>query len=173
MQHLTNEQLIDFLHNGLSPEEDAAVHAHLSDCSLCSGAHAAEVQLSEMLRNQARLEERELPPMLKASIWKQIREAEPAPAQRLLAWLRPAYAIPVAAVLLVAAFVAPAYMHGSRDQAPTIDAAYYLQDHAAMNSSVPFADHSGSNPSEFEMTSNLDQTAVASVPVVYTADASH
>ena len=175
MQHPSTEQLTDFLHHALSPEEDAAIYAHLDDCSRCNDNYAAEVRLTEMLQGQASLEERELPPMLKAAIWQQIREGQASPVQRLRAWLRPAYAIPAAAALLVAAFIAPAYLHGARNnnQAPAIDAAYYLQDHAAMNSTIPFSDHTGSNPSEFEMTSNVDQTAVAAVPVTYTADAAH
>lgn len=172
MQHPSHEQLTDYVHSALAPEDDAAVHAHLDGCTTCTQTYNAEVQLSEMLRNQARVEERELPPMLKASIWQAIRETEPTTAQKLIAWLRPAYALPVAAVLIVAAFIAPGYLHGSNNNTPSIDAAYYLQDHAAMNSTVPFADHSGSNPTDFEMTSVVDQTAVASVPVVYTADAS-
>lgn len=172
MQHLSNEQLLDYLHKALAPEQDALAHAHLDECSRCHTEYAAEVSISDLLRNEAAAEERELPPMLKASIWQAIRDAQPTPLDKLRAWLRPAYAIPVAAALLAGAFLAPAYLHGSRNnQTPTIDAAYYLQDHAAMNSTVPFSDHSGASSSEFEMTSNVDQTAVNTVPTVYTADA--
>lgn len=174
MQHLSNEQLLDYLHKALEPEQDARLHAHLDECSRCHADYAAEIGISELLRNQAAVEERELPPMLKASIWQAIRDDQPTPLQVFRGWLRPAYAIPVAAALLAAAFFAPAYLHGSNNnQTPTIDAAYYLQDHAAMNSTVPFGDHAGTTPSDFEMTSNVDQTAVNTVPIVYTADAIH
>ncbi len=174
MQHLNNEQLLDYLHKALAPEQDALVHTHLDECVRCHAEYAAEVGISDLLRSEAAAQERELPPMLKASIWQAIRETQPGPLEKLRAWLRPAYAIPVAAALLVGAFVAPAYLHGSRtNQTPTIDAAYYLQDHAAMNSTVPFSDHSGASSSEFEMTNNVDQTAVNTVTTVYTADAIH
>ncbi|GAC1498354.1 MAG: hypothetical protein NVS1B14_01350 [Vulcanimicrobiaceae bacterium] len=173
MQHLKTEELTDYLHNALEPARDASIHAHLEDCVRCRDAYAAEMRLSEFLRSQAALEERELPPMLKASIWQAIRTLSPSPIERLQAWLRPAYAIPVAAVIAAAAVFGPAYLQGTRDGAPTIEAAYYLQDHAAMNTTVPFGDHSGATTSEFETTSNLDQTAVSTVPVVRTADAAH
>ena len=172
MQHPTTEKLIDYLHGALSPEVDAIVHAHLDECTHCRNEYATEVQLSEMLRSQAALEERELPPMLKASIWQAIRDTAPTPVERLRAWLRPAYAVPVVAALLVAAYLTPGYLHGSNSQGPTIDAAYYLQEHAAMNSTVPFGDRTSTSSSEFEMTANVDQTAVSAVPIVYTADAS-
>ena len=174
MQHLSTEQLLDYLHKALAPEQDALVHAHLDECSRCHADYAAEVSISELLRNNAAAEERELPPMLKATIWQAIREATPTPAERVRAWLRPVYAIPVVAALLLGAFLAPGYLRGANtNQTPTIDAAYYLQDHAAMNSTVPFSDHNGATSSEFEMTSNVDQTAVNTVPIVYTADAIH
>ncbi len=173
MQHPNTEELTDYLHNALAPQQDAAIHAHLDDCVLCRDEYAAEVRLSELLRSQAAREERELPPMLKASIWQAVRTLQPSPMERLHAWLRPAYAIPVAAVIVAAAVFGPAYLQGTRDGAPTIDAAYYLQDHAAMNTTVPFGDHSGATTSEFETTSNIDQTAVSTVPVVFTADATH
>ena len=172
--HPTTDRLIDYLHGELAPEEDAALYAHLEACSPCAAAYALEVQLSEMLRNQAAVEEQELPSMVKARIWAEIREAPASPAERLRAWLRPAYALPVAAAVVLAAIFGPAYLHQTQAPAGTvIDAAYYLQDHAAMNSTVPFGDHSGATTSEFETTGNIDQTAVSAVPVVYTADAIH
>ncbi|MDQ6930559.1 MAG: zf-HC2 domain-containing protein [Candidatus Eremiobacteraeota bacterium] len=174
MQHPTTEQLIDYVHGALPPEADAQLFAHLDDCTICRSEYAAEIALTELLRTQAASEERELPPMLKASIWQAIRKSEPSTIERLRAWLRPAYAIPVAVALLAGAFFAPAYLHGSHANAPeSIEAAYYLQDHAAMNGAVPFGDHSGATSSEFEMTSSVDQTAVIPVPIVHTADATH
>ncbi len=169
MEHATNEQLIDYVHSQLTPDQDARMHAHLADCSRCRDEYEVEVQLSEMLRNQAALEELELPSMVKANIWQAVRELEPSPMERLRTFLRPAYALPVAAALLIALFFAPAHLHRS-GPAPTIDAAYFLEDHSAMGSLVPFADHGGASSSEFETGTN-DQTAVIPVPVVMTADA--
>lgn len=173
MQHPTIEQLIDYVHGALSPENDAFIYAHIDDCSLCRNEHAAEVALTEMLRNQAVVEERELPPMLKAAIWQAVRDSKPSTLDNLRAWLRPAYAVPVVIALLAGAYFAPAYLHPASNAPQSIDAAYYLQDHAAMNGAVPFGDHSGASSSEFEMTASLDQTAVNTVPVIYMADAAH
>ncbi len=171
MMHATNEQLIDYIHGQLTPKEDANIHAHLADCSRCRDDYETEVQLSEMLRNQAALEEVELPSIVKANIWAAVRASEPSSVERWRLFLRPLYALPVAAALILGFLFGPGYLHRS-GPAPTIDAAYFLEDHSAMNSVVPFADHSGATSSDFETTTN-DQTAVKAVPVVLTADASH
>ncbi len=170
MQHLSTTQLIDYIHGQLRPQDDALVHTHLDECALCREDYSAEIALTEMLRNQAALEERDLPPMLKAQIWSKIRAEQPTAIQRLVAFMRPAYALPIAAVVLLIAFFGPGYLHPQPAAAPSIDAAYYLQDHAAMNSTVPFGDHSGANPAALEETAlKTDETAVNGV--FYTADA--
>ncbi|HEY8314467.1 MAG TPA: zf-HC2 domain-containing protein [Candidatus Baltobacteraceae bacterium] len=171
MQHLTNPQLIDYIHGALAPEEDASVHAHLESCALCREEYATEVALTELLRKQAALEERDMPSTVKAAIWQQIRDARPSPATRILAWLRPAIAIPVAAAIVLAAYFG---LHSQQaSAAPTIDAAYLLQDHAAMNSTVPFGDRSGADAAELQSGSSgsADETAVNVQPAIYTADA--
>ncbi|MEO6912728.1 MAG: zf-HC2 domain-containing protein [Candidatus Baltobacteraceae bacterium] len=170
MQHLSTTDLIDYINNQLRPEDDALVHAHLDDCAPCRDGYSTEIALTEMLRNQAKVEERELPPMLKAEIWAKIRAEQPTAIQRLRAFLRPAYALPVAAVVLLLAFFGPGYLRPQSPPAPSIDAAYYLQDHAAMNSTVPFGDHSGADPGALEETAlNTDESAVNGV--FYTANA--
>lgn len=170
MQHLSTTQIIDYIHDQLRPQDDALVHAHLEDCALCRDDYSAEIALTEMLRNQTKLEERELPPMLKAQIWSKIRAEQPSAIQRLRAFLRPAYALPIAAAALLIAFFGPAYLHPQPNTAPSIDATYYLQDHAAMNTTVPFGDQSGANSAALEETAvNADETAVNGV--FYTADA--
>jgi anti-sigma factor RsiW len=170
-QHLTNEKLIDYMHGALSPQEDAAVHAHMETCDLCRSEYDAEMLLSEMLRAQARREERELPPTLKAEIWQRIREAQPSAASRLFGWFRPAYAIPIAAAIALAAYFGPSVIgpHG----APAIEAAYYLQDHAALNNTIPFSDHGSSSPVDLETAAvtSTEQTAVTIDSATYTADA--
>jgi predicted anti-sigma-YlaC factor YlaD len=170
-QHLTNDILIDYMHGALTPQKDAEVYAHMETCDVCRAEYDAEVSLSEALRAHARREEREMPPMLKAEIWERIREAQPSPASRLLAWLRPAVALPIAAALAIAAYFGPSVFgpHG----APAIEASYYLQDHAALNSTIPFSDHGSMSPVDMETaaTVNTQQTAVNIQAASYTADA--
>lgn len=169
MQHITTDQLIDYIHSALAPAEDAFVHTHLEVCPQCRAEYAVEVRLSEMLRDQAAREAREMPSAIKANLWQLIRDSKPSFGRAVRAWFRPAYALPVAAAIILSAYLAPTYL-GNHAGPPTIDAAYYLQDHAAMNGSVPFGDRSGATPAEYESGSSVDQTAVNTVPVVFTAD---
>jgi anti-sigma factor RsiW len=167
--HLTNETLIDYMHGALTPQEDAAVHAHMETCDVCRAEYDAEVALSEVLREQARREERELPAMFKAQLWDRIRSAQPSTAQRLFGWVRLSVAIPIAAAIALAAYFAPS-VFGSHP--PTIEAAYYLQDHAALNNTVPFNDHGSVNPVDLETSAaNNQQIAVNVEEATYTADA--
>ncbi|HEY8296630.1 MAG TPA: anti-sigma factor [Candidatus Baltobacteraceae bacterium] len=171
MQHATTDQLIDYIHGALAPEEDAFVHTHIDTCGACREEYASEVSLTELLRTHAAAEEREMPSTIKAAIWQQIRDAAPSPAQRVIAWMRPAIALPIAAAIVLAAYFG---LHTQPvSAAPMIDAAYLLQDHAAMNSTVPFGDRTGANPATLEGQSSAsgDQTAVNVEPVAYTADA--
>lgn len=171
MQHLTSDILLDYIHGELSPAQDASVYAHIEQCQACRAEHQAEVALGEMLRADAAREERELPSSVKAEIWQRIREAKPSAGSRLAAWLRPAIAVPVAAAIALAAYFGPGLVNPQG--APAIEASYYLQDHAAMNSTIPFSDHTSVNPVELETASAVDtqQTAVNVEPASYTADA--
>ena len=173
-QHLTPEQLMDYLHSALSPGEDASIHAHLADCAHCRDEYAAEVSLTESLRKQAVLEERELPGGVKAAIWNEIRSARPSPAARLAALWRPALALPLAAALALAVYFGSGVLHRQTPAGTTIEAAYYLQDHAALNNTVPFGDHTGANPAALENPSAAfaDQTIVNVGAAAYVADAS-
>jgi predicted anti-sigma-YlaC factor YlaD len=171
MQHLTNENLVDYVHGELSPADDASVYTHIEGCEPCRAEYQAEIALNEALRAHAKQEERELPSAVKAEIWKRVREAEPSVWSRPLQWLRPAVAVPLAAVLALAAYFGTTYIapHG----APSIEASYYLQDHAAMNGTVPFNDHTSANPVDLENAAAVDtqQTAVNIQAASYTADA--
>ena len=171
MQHPTSDILQDYIHGELSPAEDASVYAHIEQCETCRAEYQAEVTLGEMLRANAAREERELPSSVKAEIWQRIREAKPSPVRRLSAWLRPAVAIPVAAAIALAAYFGTSFV--GPQGAPTIEASYYLQDHAAMNTTIPFSDHTTVNPVEMENTAAVDtqQTAVNVQAASYTADA--
>lgn len=171
-QHLKNETIIDYLHGALSPQEDATVLAHIEACEVCRAEFNAEAALTEMLRSYAAQEERELPPTLKAHIWSRIRAAQPSPWDRIAAWLRPAVAVPVAAAIALAAYFGTTYM--TPPGAPSIEAAYYLQDHAALNSTIPFSDRSSITPVDIENGTAIDttqQTAVNVEAASYTADA--
>jgi hypothetical protein len=109
--------------------------------------------------------------MLKAELWDRIRAAQPSPAQRIFGWIRLPIAIPVAAAIALAAYFGPGLL-GSHP--PMIEAAYYLQDHAALNSTVPFNDHGTTNPVDLETAAivNTQQTAVnIDSATTYTADA--
>ncbi|HKU67413.1 MAG TPA: zf-HC2 domain-containing protein [Candidatus Baltobacteraceae bacterium] len=171
MQHLTNDILLDYVHGELAPAQDASVYTHIEQCEACRAEFETEVALGEMLRANARIEERELPSAVKAQIWERVRSGKPSAIQRVFGWMRPAIAIPVAAAIAVAAYFGSTYAgpHG----APSIEAAYYLQDHAAMNSTIPFSDHTSANPVDLETAAAVDtqQTAVAVEAASYTADA--
>lgn len=170
MKHLRYDDLTDYLHAALPPERDAEIYAHLEQCAPCRSAYDAEVSLTEALRAHAGAEERELPGAVKAEIWNRIRAAQPSPLARFGALWRPAIAVPVAAAIALAAYFGTTYVgpHG----APSIAAAYYLQDHAALGSTVPFSDRT-LNPVDLENESAAatQQTAVRVDVPAYTADA--
>ena len=170
MMHLTNEQLIDYLHGALTPEQDADVYEHIESCGQCRAEYDAELALTDILRAHAASEEQELPATLKAEIWSRIRAAEPSIWSRITAWVRPSVAVPVAAAIALAAYFGTSYL--GPQGAPSIEAAYYLQDHAALNGTVPFSDQSV-NPVEMQNSAiDNQQSAVQVEPATYTADAS-
>jgi anti-sigma factor RsiW len=139
MNHLTQEALIDYLHGELAPGEDAAVLLHLEGCAACRTEYEAQAQLSEALRAYASMTDVELPGQVRAAIWNRIEEAQRSSWRaRVYTWMRPAagFALATAAAVVIAIGVVP------RHAGPAIDAMYYLEDHAALTSSVPF--HEGS-----------------------------
>lgn len=168
MEHLNNQTLIDYMHAGLGPEEDARVYAHLEACTNCRSEYDSELAMTDMLRAFARADERELPSSVKAEIWERVRSARPSTLSSLVSWFRPAVAIPAAAVLAVGIYFGTSYLSPRGPAA--IDAAYYLEDHAAINSMVPFSDHM--NASAGSLESNAPRTPnVIAVTAAYTADA--
>lgn len=142
-QHLTNDTLIDYLHGELRPQEDALAHAHLVVCPTCRQARDAESGVTDFLRAGAAAEEHEFPSLVAAAVWQRIREAPPSPLARLSIFLRPAIAVPVAAVLLVGGWFASPLGHGSSGAVRSIDALYYFQAHAAQSARSPLSEHSG------------------------------
>ncbi|MBV8148834.1 MAG: zf-HC2 domain-containing protein [Candidatus Eremiobacteraeota bacterium] len=141
-EHPSSEKLIDYVHGELSPREDAAVHAHLAGCAGCSEAHADEVRLGELLREQARAEERELPPGFAARIVATATSA-PAPARwwRPATLFRPAFALPAAAMLAIALYLSFAVFNNGPAKTTTVDASYYIESHAALATDMPFAEN--------------------------------
>lgn len=170
-QHITTETIVDYLHGALSPNEDAAVHAHLDACADCRSEYDAEAAMTEVLRAHAAQNEREFPATLKAEIWSRVRSAQPSAWSRLAGWFKPALAVPAAAAIAAAVYFGAGFNGGHG--APSIEAAYYLQDHAALNSTVPFNDRSSVNPADLENAAavNTQQTAVNVEAASYTADA--
>lgn len=140
-EHYELDTIVDYLHRELPPERDAAVLAHLGTCTACRALYDDQAELGESLRAYARMTERELPPGVVARIRDAVANERSAASwpERFAAFLRPVYALPVAAALVVAAYfgvVSPA-IHPS---VATIDAAYYLEDHAALTNTVPFSE---------------------------------
>lgn len=140
-EHISTEHLIDYLHGELEPSVDAAILAHLELCSDCRSAYNAETSVTEALRTYARATERELP----AGVIYRVRDAiatqtrEPSSWERIMRSLRPAITVPIAAVLIVGTYFGIGGLHAS-PPATTIEAAYYIEDHAAMTSTLPLSE---------------------------------
>lgn len=153
-EHPTLEELTDYVHGELPPQRDAAVHAHIAGCAPCAEAHETEVRLSEVLRERARAEERELP----LGFAQRIIDAAIASEPRATPWwesfarvLRPAIAIPAIAAIALAIYFAVAGSHQGTSEMATIDAATYIDNHAALSSDMPFAE-SSTVPAAFAST---------------------
>lgn len=142
-EHPTLEQITDYVHGELPEQHDAAVHAHLSTCAACAEAHETEVRLGEVLREHARANERELPPGFAA----RIVEAAIASEERRSPWweslsrlLRLAIAIPALAAIALAVYLAVSGSNQGKVETATIDAATYIDNHAALATDMPFAE---------------------------------
>lgn len=134
--HLSTEHLIDYLHGELPPAEDAAIHAHLSECAACEERHSEELALTEVLRAHARAQERELPPGLVAKIHAAIEQRPTSIWDGLRSIYRPYY-LPAAAAVAVALYFGFASQHARRT---AINPAYYVDAHTAVAASTPFGE---------------------------------
>lgn len=143
MTHATLEHIIDYLHGELEPAQDALVHQHLDSCAQCRAMHDEQARLSEALHVYAQASERDLPQGVVATIWDRVERehARPSIFESLSALMRPAVALPIAAVLVAGVFFGSRFLQQPAT-ANSIDVAYYLQDHAALTSTVPL--HEGS-----------------------------
>jgi anti-sigma factor RsiW len=163
--HYSTETLTDYIHGELASGEDASLFAHLATCGDCHAAYDAEVALTEALRSSPLAEERELPPMLKAQIWAAVRTERPSALDAVRSFLRPAYALPaLAAILIVGYFGVPAARNGlSPAGQPGVSASYYLDEHAAESQANPLADRSlrVNNADERTSTTPLVVTSAA------------
>jgi anti-sigma factor RsiW len=139
--HLSADEIIDYIRHELAPAEDVIVFEHLALCEPCRSEHEAELQLTSALRATLG-SERELPAMLKARIWDEIR----TPRRAATPWA--AFWRPIAAAGLTAAVAAGAYVAVSSNAAPktpqvAVDARYYFASHSATTRQEnPLADHS-------------------------------
>jgi anti-sigma factor RsiW len=170
-QHITPERLIDYLHGELAPEDDARVLSHIDSCPSCLEAYETEAQLTDLLRSW-KSDERELPAGVVASIWDRIERERVPTWQTYLGWfMRPALTVPVAAMLVVGVYFGVASVHGTGAKT-SIDAAYYLDDHAALTKSIPFDEASSSVvPASLENDDpEADQQWVATADVHSTND---
>ncbi|HVR46731.1 MAG TPA: zf-HC2 domain-containing protein [Candidatus Binatia bacterium] len=137
--HPTPEELVEYLHGELPPPQDAAVHAHLAECSPCARAYEAETSLRELVRAHARSEDRELPYRVVAAIRDAAAERTSPPAwESIRSALRPAILIPAAAALAVALYFGVSGRHSG--EATPINAAYYVNNHAALTATTPFSE---------------------------------
>lgn len=148
-EHLNEEQLTDYLHGALAPEEDASVHAHLSACAACMHVYEREARLLDALRTHARGAERPFPEAIRASVRARVVGMERSRFwEGLRAFLRPVVLVPIAAIAVAVIFVLP---HVVQPQAtPRIAAGYYLEDHAELNGTMPFTDGSTAVPVSLE-----------------------
>ena len=161
MNHFTTDRLIDFLHGELSPADDSLAHAHLESCAACLAEYELEASLTGALKAAALAEERDMPSLVNAAVWQQIREARPGPFARMASWIRPAFAVPIAALLILGGWFASPYSHATKQ--PTIDAAYYFATHAAQSSSTALSERTA--PQAFETPSTGDSGAESSIGV--------
>lgn len=139
-QHPSIERIIDYIHHELAPSEDAVLFAHFAECPACRDEYEAELRLTATLRSAAAAQTFELPPMVKAEIWKSVRSRE---SRGWNAWLRPLIALPVAAAIAVAALFAVQQANGPMSSHPGVGAQYYFASHnAATRQENPLTDRS-------------------------------
>jgi anti-sigma factor RsiW len=136
--HPSIEQIVDFLHGEVAAADAAAIEAHLAICPECQRRRAEESAITDALRAYARATEREAPPPLLARIRAGAVQAQlPSLGERLRGMLRPALVLPIAAAIAVVLYLTMTSRQGS---STAIDAAYYVNEHAALAAKSPFAD---------------------------------
>jgi hypothetical protein len=169
--HYDRETLIDYLHGALTPSADAGVFAHLESCAGCNALYDEEAALGEALRSAARAEELELPSLVKARVWDAVRHESPSWVQRLRTSWGPRIAVPVAAVIALAAYIGPIVrQHPEPVAAAGLNASYFLDEHNAQTQQNPFGP--GASPAVYAAdTQDRGNAASSAASYIDTADA--
>src|ERR1700730_16413955 len=116
------------------------MHEHLQSCTACRAEWQADLALIDSLRTWSA--EREFPASILAGVRRAVHaERSPSIAERLRAVLRPAFAAPMAAAVLIA--VVYGYNH-SRQAPPTMTGIDYVREHFAQTASLPSSDRAWS-----------------------------
>lgn len=151
--------LVDYERGELDAARDAAMHQHLQSCSACREQWESDVALVDALRSWA--EPREFPPSILANVRQAMyAERPPSVAERLRAMLRPAFAAPVAAAVLIA--VVYGGYHRMTAPQPTLTGMDFVREHLAQTASMPSSDRAWST---YVLTSaNTVNTPDASQP---------
>lgn len=136
--HPTLDELVDYMHGELSTEDDAAIHAHLVECPSCAQKRDTEASLTDLLRAHADAEERELPPSVIAGIRSAIARPPRTAWSPLQMFGRPAAALAAAAAVAAVVYFGNSSWHGT-PSSTRIDAAYYIDNHAALSATTPFS----------------------------------
>lgn len=142
-EHPMLEELNDYVRGELPAQRDADVHAHLGSCASCSEALETEARLGEVLREHARATERDLPPGFAQRIVEAAIASQPQGApwwEALTRALRPAIAIPALVAIALIVYFVVGGPHQGTVQMATIDAATYLDNHAALATDMPFSE---------------------------------
>lgn len=151
--------LVDYERGELDAVRDAATYAHLQQCSGCRALLEADTEMVDALR--AWSAERELPTSVIANV-RQAMRTEPAPAlmDRWRAILRPVYAAPVAAAVLIVAIFASVH-RGPVAPQPSLTGMDFVRDHVAQTASLPSSDRAWS---AYVLTSINDSTGSNAAP---------
>jgi hypothetical protein len=166
--HYDRETLIDYLHGALTPDADAAAFTHLRDCAACNAVYDEEAALGEALRAAARSEELEFPSLVTARVWDALRREKPSWTERLRSVWGPRVAVPVAAAVALAAYFGSGPIW-TRQPAPGIEAAFYLDEHNAQTQQNPFGP--GASPAVYSADSQDRSSASSAAAYIDTADA--
>jgi anti-sigma factor RsiW len=167
--HFDRDILIDYLHGALLPAKDAAVFAHLETCDKCRATYEEEAALGEALRTAARASELEFPAMVKARVWDAVRREQPSLWERFRSRWGPAIAVPVAAIIALAAYFGTPALRG-QGGAPGVAASYFLDEHNAEATQNPLGPSVG--PAVYSTDSATTNSANSSAAAyIDTADA--
>ncbi len=169
-QHLTIDSITDYVHSALPAGEDALTHEHLQVCAECRAAYDAEVRIGEELRRALAAQEVDLPSLVKARIWEEIRAARPSAWSSALGLFRPAFAVPAVVALALLAFFAHPFAPNA-SAPPMVDAMYYLEEHAAEQTQTALGERSNSAVLDSAQTTVSDAGPEPAGPLGIAVDA--